>query len=54
MGRPIRIGPVGEAERLPHAHTWMHQLDLPEYETEADMKAKLLFAIRECNSFGFA
>jgi E3 ubiquitin-protein ligase HUWE1 len=54
IGRPIRIGPGGDAERFPQAHTCMHQLDLPEYESEEDMKAKLLFAIRECNSFGFA
>jgi E3 ubiquitin-protein ligase HUWE1 len=54
IGRPIRIAPGGGPTRLPAAHTCMNQLDLPEYETEEDMRAKILFAIRECNSFGFA
>jgi hypothetical protein len=53
IGRPIRIAPGGDPARLPQAHTCINQLDLPEYETEEDMKAKLLIAIRECTSFGF-
>jgi E3 ubiquitin-protein ligase HUWE1 len=54
MQRPIKIAPGGTPERLPAAHTCVNQLDLPEYETEEDMRGKILFAIQECNSFGFA
>jgi E3 ubiquitin-protein ligase HUWE1 len=54
IGRPIQIGLGGSPDRLPQAHTCMNQLDLPEYETEEDMRAKILFAIQECNTFGFA
>jgi E3 ubiquitin-protein ligase HUWE1 len=40
---------------LPTAHTCFNQLDLPEYETEEDLREKILVAIREgSEGFGFA
>jgi E3 ubiquitin-protein ligase HUWE1 len=53
-GRGILIASGGGRDRFPVAHTCMNQLDLPNYETEEEMRSKLLFAISECNSFGFA
>jgi E3 ubiquitin-protein ligase HUWE1 len=53
-GRAMIIASGGGRDRFPAAHTCMNQLDLPCYETEEEMKSKLLFAISECNSFGFA
>jgi E3 ubiquitin-protein ligase HUWE1 len=54
VGRPIRIAPGGDPERLPQAHTCVNQLDLPAYASEEVMKEKLLLAIQNCDSFGFA
>ncbi|OHT10043.1 hypothetical protein TRFO_20849 [Tritrichomonas foetus] len=53
MNQPITIAPGGGKERLPAAHTCFNTLDLPEYDSEADLNQKLMFAIQECNSFGF-
>jgi E3 ubiquitin-protein ligase HUWE1 len=39
---------------LPTAHTCFNQLDLPEYESADALRERLLLAIRECVSFGFA
>lgn len=47
------IQPGGEADRLPAAHTCMNTLDLPYYTSEEELNKKLVFAIQECNSFGF-
>jgi E3 ubiquitin-protein ligase HUWE1 len=39
---------------LPTAHTCFNQLDLPEYDSEAQLSESLLTAIRECSvGFGF-
>ncbi|OQR81725.1 HECT E3 ubiquitin ligase, partial [Thraustotheca clavata] len=44
----------GSSNRLPTAHTCFNQLDLPEYENEEQLKARLLLAIREgSEGFGF-
>ena len=44
----------GNNAQLPAAHTCFNQLDLPEYESEAQTREKLLFALRECSEgFGF-
>ncbi|KAH0790301.1 ubiquitin-protein ligase 1 [Histomonas meleagridis] len=53
MEQPITIAPGGGKERLPAAHTCFNTIDLPEYENENELSEKLLFAIQECNSFGF-
>jgi E3 ubiquitin-protein ligase HUWE1 len=53
MGIGLKIAAGGSRDRLPVAHTCVNQLDLPSYETEAEMRTKLLFAIQECNTFGF-
>jgi len=52
-GRPIIIEPGGQSDRLPAAHTCTNTIDLPEYKTEEELNQKLIYAIRECNSFGF-
>ena len=40
---------------LPTAHTCFNQLDLPEYDTEEQLKEKLLIAVKEGHEgFGFA
>ena len=54
MGREIRIGPGGGHERLPCAHTCSNRLDLPNYGSEKELEEKLMLAIQECNTFGFA
>eukprot|EP00958_Prasinococcus_capsulatus_P023614 scaffold3568_cov380-Prasinococcus_capsulatus_cf.AAC.2 len=44
----------GAVNRLPAAHTCFNQLDLPEYESEGQLKDRLLLAIHECTEgFGF-
>ncbi|EQC32390.1 hypothetical protein SDRG_10135 [Saprolegnia diclina VS20] len=44
----------GPSNTLPTAHTCFNQLDLPEYENEEQLKARLLLAIREgSEGFGF-
>ena len=53
MNKPITIAPGGGKERLPAAHTCFNRLDLPEYDSEEELNQKLMFAIQECNSFGF-
>jgi E3 ubiquitin-protein ligase HUWE1 len=52
-GRPIIIGGGGGRDRLVTAHTCVNTLDLPAYETEEEMNAKLLCAIENCECFGF-
>ncbi|KAK8848332.1 hypothetical protein M9Y10_019395 [Tritrichomonas musculus] len=47
-GKPILIAPGGEKNRLPVAHTCFKRLDLPQYDSEDDMKEKLLIAIQDC------
>ena len=43
------------SDLLPTAHTCFNQLDLPEYESEEKMRAKILIAIREgSEGFSFA
>jgi E3 ubiquitin-protein ligase HUWE1 len=45
----------GSADRLPTAHTCFNQLDLPAYESAAQLKERLLLAIHEgATGFGFA
>lgn len=45
----------GGKHLLPCAHTCFNQLDLPEYDSEDQMKEKLLIAIKEgSEGFGFA
>ena len=45
----------GNISQLPSAHTCFNQLDLPDYGSEAALRAKLILAIRECSEgFGFA
>jgi ubiquitin-protein ligase E3 A len=41
----------GESEMLPTSHTCFNHLELPEYASEAKMRAKLELAIQ--NSVGF-
>ena len=53
MNQPITIAPGGSKDRLPAAHTCYYTLDLPEYDSEEELNHKLIFAIQECNSFGF-
>ncbi|CAK4122100.1 unnamed protein product [Aphanomyces euteiches] len=44
----------GSSDSLPTAHTCFNQLDLPEYESEEQVKTRLLLAIREgSEGFGF-
>merc|ERR1740117_2538952 len=41
-------------DRLPSAHTCFNQLDLPEYATEEQLRAKLVQAVHEAHEgFGF-
>eukprot|EP01006_Ploeotia_vitrea_P020403 TRINITY_DN52679_c0_g1_i1.p1 TRINITY_DN52679_c0_g1~~TRINITY_DN52679_c0_g1_i1.p1 ORF type:complete len:1139 (+),score=98.86 TRINITY_DN52679_c0_g1_i1:22-3438(+) len=42
----------GDSATLPVAHTCFNQLDLPDYKSEAKLKAKLLLAIQHCTGFG--
>ncbi len=51
--KPFNIHKAYDKELLPTAHTCFNQLDLPEYDTENDMRKKLLIAIHE-GSEGFA
>ena len=37
----------GGDNSLPSAHTCFNQLDLPEYSSEANLRSKLVMAIRE-------
>lgn len=53
-GRPLVISRGPGPEYLPTAHTCTNELVLPPYRSEAELKTKLLMAINECNSFGFA
>lgn len=44
----------GDKTRLPSAHTCFNQLDLPDYDTEEVLKAKLKQAVCEAHEgFGF-
>jgi E3 ubiquitin-protein ligase HUWE1 len=52
-GMAVKLGPGGPTSRLPSAHTCWSQLDLPEYESVDELRTKLLFAIENCNQFGF-
>ena len=52
-GNPFTIAPGGDHTRLPAAHTCTNTLDLPEYQSEKELNEKLLFSIKECDSFGF-
>ena len=52
--RRFSIKKISAIDRLPVAHTCFNQLDLPEYRSKADLKSRLLTAIKETNSFGIA
>jgi hypothetical protein len=52
-GRPMVIGSGGGKERLIAAHTCANTIDLPMYETVAEMNEKLMFAIENCAGYGF-
>jgi len=49
----FHITRVPGTDRLPSAHTCFNQLDLPEYESFAELKERLLTAIKETAGFGF-
>ena len=49
----FQVHKLSSKDSLPQAHTCFNQLDLPEFETEDDLREKLLLAIREGNSGGF-
>jgi E3 ubiquitin-protein ligase HUWE1 len=53
-GVPLTIQPGGSGNRLAAAHTCGNVLDLPEYESEEELEAKLLVSIYECDSFEFS
>ena len=50
-GKPIKIAPGGDKNRLCTAHTCFNKLDLPEYENENQLNLKLMQSIQEC-AFG--
>jgi E3 ubiquitin-protein ligase NEDD4 len=52
-GRPIVITSGGSKERLVTAHTCVNRLDLPLYESLAEMNEKLMYAIDNCIEYGF-
>jgi hypothetical protein len=47
------IGSGGAKERLVAAHTSVNTIDLPMYESVAEMNEKLMFAIDNCAGYGF-
>lgn len=51
LSRTLTVQRVGDARRLPVAHTCGWQLDLPEYESEGQLGDKLCMAVME-HSFG--
>jgi E3 ubiquitin-protein ligase HUWE1 len=51
---PLMIQPGGHRDRLAVGRTCANTLDLPEYESEEEMEAKLLYSIYECGSFELA
>ena len=53
-GNHMTISCGGSPDRLPQAHTCTSTIDLPEYESDEVMNAKLLMAVENCRSFGFA
>lgn len=53
MDPPFSISVTGSSgDHLPSAHTCMNQLVLPQYQSKAEMRTKLLQAI-ETTGFGF-
>jgi len=46
------IEKVGKENHLPRSHTCFNRLDLPPYKNKAQMKEKILLAIRETEGFG--
>lgn len=52
-GVPMRIQRDPNGDRLIHAHTCVNILNLPEYETEAEMNDKLMYAVTNCSEYGF-
>jgi E3 ubiquitin-protein ligase HUWE1 len=52
-GTPIIIARVPNSDRLIASHTCVNTLDLPEYETEEEMNEKLLYAVSNCQDYGF-
>lgn len=40
--------------RLPAGHTCFNQLDLPEYKSKEILEERMMWAIKECQGFGFA
>jgi hypothetical protein len=51
-GYPFAIGLNGSPGHFPHAHCDLRYLDLPPYESKADMRERLLMAIT--SDCGFA
>lgn len=45
---------TNDTNRLPQAHTCFKQLELPEYKSKEQLKERLLTAIKEGKTFGFA
>ncbi|CDW84627.1 ubiquitin hect domain family protein [Stylonychia lemnae] len=45
---------TNDVNRLPQAHTCFKQLELPEYQSKQQLKDRLLTAIKEGKTFGFA
>lgn len=50
-GYPLKIE-AGDINGLPMAHACFNTIDLPPYQSEDEMKSKILFAIQECDTFG--
>jgi len=50
-GKPIRICKCSDTQRLPVSHTCANLLDLPDFQDEALLESKLLYAVNECNTF---
>ena len=51
---PLSITSDPCREHLPSAHTCTNQLVLPNYQSEEELRTKLLKALMECSGFGFA
>ena len=51
--RSLEIEVTECSQDLPQAHTCFFRLDLPQYKSLDEMKSKLMWAIQECDEFGF-
>ena len=52
LERWIEVRKVLRRGYAPMAHTCYHQLDLPDFESEEEMREKLMLAIHQPMSFG--